>query len=62
MTAPVRILLVDGNAQFTLIELSRICQVDVADLIALVQEGALTPCDGGTEPWRFADSVVPRAR
>ena len=55
-------ILVEDEVQFTLVELSRICHVDVAQVIELVDEGVLTPSGDDTEQWVFGGTTLRRAR
>ncbi len=55
-------VLVDEQVEFTLIELSRACQVDSEQLIALVDEGVLVPLGADALSWRFEGPVLKRAR
>jgi chaperone modulatory protein CbpM len=58
----VHAVVVDAELQFTLVELSRVCHVDAEQLIALVDEGVLTPTGAEPAQWRFEGAVLPRAR
>lgn len=62
------VVVVEEQVQFTLLELSRACGADRELLVALVDEGVLTPI--GAQPpqppqqpqdWRFGDSSLRRA-
>jgi chaperone modulatory protein CbpM len=53
---------VDTELQFSLLDLSHACGVDVALLESLVLEGVLTPQGESSTQWRFEGSVLPRAR
>lgn len=55
-------ILVEDEVQFTLVELSRICHVDIAQIVELVDEGVLTPSDDDTGQWVFGGTVLRRAR
>jgi len=55
-------VIVEDDVEFTLIELSRACQADSAQLIELVEEGALAPSGGDASTWRFDGSALRRAR
>jgi chaperone modulatory protein CbpM len=54
-------VIVEDNIQFTLIELSRACQTDSAQLVELVEEGALVPLGNDASNWRFDGSALRRA-
>jgi chaperone modulatory protein CbpM len=54
--------LVEEEVQFTLVELSRACRADVAQLVALVDEGVLIPSGDHPQYWRFGGATLPRAR
>jgi len=53
--------IVEDNIQFTLIELSTACQTDSAQLVELVEEGALVPLGNDASNWRFYGSALRRA-
>ncbi len=55
-------IVVDDRMQFTLAELSRICQVDIALVIELVDEGILTPNGDEAERWMFGGTTLRRVR
>lgn len=55
-------VIVEDNIEFTLIELSQACRADSAQLIALVEEGALMPSGSDASTWRFNGSALRRAR
>ena len=55
-------VLIEDGPTFTLVQMSRICQTDRLHLVALVQEGVLTPAGDDPPSWRFAGSSVRRAR
>lgn len=55
-------ILVDDQMQFTLAELSRICQIDIALVIELVDEGVLTPTSDDAEQWMFGGTTLRRVR
>jgi chaperone modulatory protein CbpM len=55
-------VLVEEEIQFTLIELSRACQVDSQQLMALVDEGVLMPRGTHATEWRFEGGALRRAR
>jgi chaperone modulatory protein CbpM len=57
-----RAVLVEEQLQFTLIELSQASHADIEQLIALVEEGVLTPSGEDPQRWRFAGAALPRAR
>jgi chaperone modulatory protein CbpM len=53
---------VEEQVQFSLFELSQACRADSEQLVALVNEGALTPIGDGPQRWRFAGATLQRAR
>lgn len=55
-------VIVEEEVQFTLIELGRACSADTQQLIALVDEGVLTPIGEAPPLWRFDGSSLRRAR
>lgn len=55
-------VIVETELQFSLAELCRACGVEAALLEALVHEGVLTPQGDTPVQWRFAGSILPRAR
>ncbi len=55
-------ILVEDEVQFTLVELSRICQVDIARVVELVDEGVLTPSSDDSGQWLFGGTTLRRAR
>lgn len=55
-------VIVENNFQFTLIELSQACHADIAQLVELVEEGALMPRGSDASTWRFEGSALRRAR
>ena len=57
-----RAVLVEEEIEFTLVELSRACRADSEQLLALVDEGALTPSGDDPQHWRFGGAVLRRAR
>lgn len=54
-------VIVEDHIEFTLIELSQACQADSAQLIELVEEGALMPSGSDASTWRFDGSALRRA-
>ncbi len=54
-------VIVEDNIQFTLIELSQACQADSAQLVELVEEGALMPSGSDASTWRFNGGALRRA-
>jgi chaperone modulatory protein CbpM len=55
-------VLVDEGVEFTLVELSRACGTSSESLVALVEEGVLSP-RGHTPPeWRVPGPALQRAR
>lgn len=56
------VLLVESTVQFTLIELSRVCETNAEDIVALVDEGVLTPRGDSPERWTFKGGDLRRAR
>ena len=64
-TGPIMVahaVLVENGQTFTLLQLSHICQADSLQLVALVQEGVLTPAGDDPPNWRFDGSALRRAR
>ncbi len=56
-------VIVEEELHFTLVELSRACRVDAAQLAALVEEGVIEPQQGdGPEAWQFSGPSLQRAR
>ncbi|MDF3835969.1 chaperone modulator CbpM [Cupriavidus basilensis] len=55
-------VLVEEEVQFTLVELTQACQADIDEVVALVEEGVLTPSGGEARDWRFAGGTLTRAR
>jgi chaperone modulatory protein CbpM len=55
-------VIVEVAVQFTLVELSRVCQVEVGQLVDLVHEGVLTPKGDDLQTWRFDGAALCRAR
>ncbi len=55
-------ILVDDQMQFTLAELSRICQIDIALVVELVDEGVLTPSGDDADRWLFGGTTLRRVR
>jgi chaperone modulatory protein CbpM len=55
-------VIVEVAVQFTLVELSRVCQVEVSQLVDLVHEGVLTPVGDDLQTWRFDGATLRRAR
>lgn len=55
-------VLVEESLEFTLVELSRACRADSAQLAFLVTEGVLTPSGDDPQHWRFAGTSLRRAR
>jgi chaperone modulatory protein CbpM len=60
--ATISAVIVETELQFTLADLSRACDIDVALLESLVQEGVLNPQGESPMHWRFEGSILPRAR
>lgn len=54
--------LVEDDMQFTLIELSRVCHVDIRQVVELVDEGVLTPTGEESGEWLFCGTTLRRAR
>lgn len=54
--------IVEEELSFTLVDLSRVCRVDTAWLVALVHEGVLEPEGSTPDDWRFAGPALQRAR
>lgn len=60
---PVQGVIVEEELRFTLVELSRACCVDVAQLTVLVDEGVLQPEQGeNPDAWQFGGPALRRAR
>ena len=57
-TAPV----VEEEIEFTFVQLCQACQASDEQLVALVAEGVLEPAGERADDWRFAGSVLRRAR
>ena len=55
-------VLVEDDVQFTLVELCRVCAADAEQVIALVDEGVLTPSGAAAHEWRFGGTTLQRAR
>jgi chaperone modulatory protein CbpM len=55
-------VVVEEEISFTLHELSHVCRADSAQLIALVEAGALEPAGTAPDEWRFAGPALRRAR
>jgi len=58
----MRVVLVEEELQFTLIELGHACHAETQRLVELVEEGVLTPSGEGLADWRFAGVSLRRAR
>ena len=54
--------IVEEELSFTLHDLSRACRVDATQLVALVEEGVLSPAGSAPEEWRFAGESLRQAR
>ena len=55
-------VLVEDEVQVTLVELCRACAADTEQVIALVDEGLLTPSGAAAPEWRFGGATLQRAR
>lgn len=55
-------VLVEEELRFSLVELSRACAARSEQLVALVDEGVLTPRGEGSAAWDFDGSALRRAR
>ena len=55
-------VLVEEEVQFTLVELSVACHADIGQVVALVEEGVLTPRGEDAPRWRFDGATLKRAR
>lgn len=55
-------VVVEEELQFTLVELSRACGADSAQLVSMVAEGVLTPQGDSESNWQFEGSALQRAR
>ena len=58
----MKVVIVEEEVQFTLVELSRVCRADTATLATLVDEGVLTPIGGSPQTWVFDGGALRRAR
>lgn len=54
-------VVVEEEVEFTLVELSRASHADVEQLLALIDEGALTPSGEDPQRWRFGGTSLQRA-
>ena len=61
-TTVIHGVLVEDEIEFTLVELCRACRVDSELLVALVDEGVLTPRGADASSWRFGGGALQRAR
>jgi len=55
-------VVVEEEIRFTLADLCRVCGVESAQLITLVDEGVLEPAGSGPEDWLFSGPSLRRAR
>jgi chaperone modulatory protein CbpM len=55
-------VVVDETQHFTLMQLVRVCSTEPGQLVALVDEGVLSPQGDAPERWRFSGSELARAR
>lgn len=55
-------VLVEGEVQFTLVVLCAACHADTEQVVALVEEGVLTPRGEDAKDWRFEGATLTRAR
>jgi len=56
-------VIVEEEMRFTLVELSRACRADAAQLAALVEEGVIEPQAGDVpDAWQFSGPTLQRAR
>jgi chaperone modulatory protein CbpM len=55
-------VLIEEDVHFTLTDLSRACQVDTDQLVALVNEGILQARGSGPQDWLFPGPTLRRAR
>jgi chaperone modulatory protein CbpM len=55
-------VVVETEVLFSLEELSRICNVDIETMKALVHEGVLVPQDERATHWQFQGTALARAR
>lgn len=58
----MKIVIVEEEVQFTLVELSRVCRADTSALATLVDEGVLTPIGDSPQTWMFDGGALRRAR
>lgn len=61
-TSVVDAVLVDETHHFTLTQLVQVCGTERERLVALVDEGVLSPQGEAPERWRFSGSELARAR
>jgi chaperone modulatory protein CbpM len=55
-------VLVEEEVQFTLVELSVVCRAEIGQVVALVEEGVLTPHGEDAQDWHFDGAALKRAR
>ena len=58
----VEAVVIDETHQFTLTQLVQVCGTERERLVALVDEGVLSPQGEAPEHWRFSGSELARAR
>ena len=58
----MKVVIVEEEVEFTLVELSRVCRADTATLATLVDEGVLTPIGNSPQTWLFDGGALRRAR
>lgn len=54
-------ILVEEHAELTLHEVSGACAVEVESILALIDEGVLSPVGGEVPQWRFSGAQLRRA-
>ncbi len=61
--APARIvgILIEEHTELTLADVCGACSVEVATIIALVDEGVLEPAGSDRQQWRFSGTQLRRA-
>jgi chaperone modulatory protein CbpM len=58
----IHCVVVEEEVQFSLTDLSRASRADITQLLALIDEGVLTPIGNGPESWQFTGASLHRAR
>jgi len=57
-----RIVIVEEEIRFTLLELCHACRAEREQVVSLVDEGVLTPSGSGPDDWRFSGIALRRTR